>query len=73
MDQQIGVNIIERALRAPISTIVKNAGGEGAVICGYLSRGHRSSLSRTLGERDRQTLRELAALSNYRTLFGHSL
>jgi len=59
MDQQIGVNIIERALRAPISTIVKNAGGEGAVV--------------SLGERDRHTLRELAALSNYRTLFGHSL
>ncbi len=51
MDQRIGVEIIERALRAPISTIVKNAGGEGAVVCGYLSRGHRSSLSR----RERQT------------------
>jgi chaperonin GroEL (HSP60 family) len=32
MDQQIGVEIIERALRAPISTIVKNAGREGAVV-----------------------------------------
>ena len=36
MDQRIGVEIIERALRAPISTIVKNAGGEGAVVCGDL-------------------------------------
>jgi chaperonin GroEL (HSP60 family) len=52
MDQQIGVEFIERALRAPISTIVKNAGGEGAVVCGYLSRGHRSSLSLS---RERQT------------------
>ena len=72
MDQQIGVNIIERALRAPISTIVKNAGGEGAVVCGYLSSQGPPVLSLSR-ERDRQTLRELAALSNYRTLFGHSL
>jgi len=48
MDQRIGVEIIECALRAPISTIVKNAGGEGAVVYGYLSRGHRSSLSPSL-------------------------
>jgi chaperonin GroEL (HSP60 family) len=70
MEQRIGVEIIERALRAPISTIVKNAGGEGAVVCGYFSRGHRSSLSLSLS-RERETLRELAALSNYRTLFGY--
>lgn len=36
MDQRIGVEIIQRALRAPLSTIVKNAGQEGAVICGEL-------------------------------------
>lgn len=36
MDQRIGVEIIKRALRAPLSIIVKNAGEEGAVICGEL-------------------------------------
>lgn len=36
MDQRIGVEIIQRALRAPLSTIVKNAGEEGAVVCGEL-------------------------------------
>jgi len=38
MDQKIGVEIIQRALRAPLSTIAKNAGEEGAVICGELSK-----------------------------------
>jgi chaperonin GroEL len=36
MDQKIGVQIIERALKAPLVTIAKNAGEEGAVICGEL-------------------------------------
>eukprot|EP00518_Triparma_eleuthera_P002600 CAMPEP_0182453192 /NCGR_PEP_ID=MMETSP1319-20130603/358_1 /TAXON_ID=172717 /ORGANISM="Bolidomonas pacifica, Strain RCC208" /LENGTH=555 /DNA_ID=CAMNT_0024651091 /DNA_START=570 /DNA_END=2233 /DNA_ORIENTATION=- len=36
MDQRIGVEIIERALRAPISQIAANAGAEGAVVCGRL-------------------------------------
>ena len=38
MDQRIGVQIIQRALRAPISTIAKNAGVEGAVIVGNLTK-----------------------------------
>uniref|UniRef100_A0A7S2A4U9 Uncharacterized protein n=1 Tax=Ditylum brightwellii TaxID=49249 RepID=A0A7S2A4U9_9STRA len=38
MDQRIGVEIIQRALRAPISTIVSNAGEEGAVVCGELTK-----------------------------------
>merc|ERR1712021_4994 len=38
MDQRIGVQIIQRALRAPLSTIVTNAGEEGAVVCGELSK-----------------------------------
>lgn len=38
MDQRIGIEIIQRALRAPLSTIVKNAGEEGAVVCGELSK-----------------------------------
>jgi chaperonin GroEL len=37
MDQKIGVQIIQRALRAPLSTIAKNAGEEGAVVCGKLT------------------------------------
>merc|ERR1712157_486608 len=32
MDQRIGIEIIQRALRAPLFTIAKNAGEEGAVI-----------------------------------------
>lgn len=36
MDQKIGVDIIKRALKAPLMTIAKNAGEEGAVICGEL-------------------------------------
>merc|ERR1712137_475312 len=38
MDQKIGVDIIKRALRAPLSTIAKNAGEEGAVVCGNLTK-----------------------------------
>merc|ERR1712127_762653 len=36
MDQRIGVEIIQKALRAPLSTIAMNAGEEGAVVCGEL-------------------------------------
>jgi chaperonin GroEL len=38
MDQRIGVEIIQKALRAPLSTIAMNAGEEGAVICGELMK-----------------------------------
>jgi len=38
MDQRIGVEIIQRALKAPLATIVKNAGEEGAVVCGELMK-----------------------------------
>lgn len=38
MDQKIGVQIIQRALRAPLTTIAKNAGEEGAVVCGELTK-----------------------------------
>uniref|UniRef100_A0A7S1FWL1 Uncharacterized protein n=1 Tax=Corethron hystrix TaxID=216773 RepID=A0A7S1FWL1_9STRA len=37
LDQKIGVEIIQKALLAPMSTIVKNAGHEGAVVCGKLT------------------------------------
>lgn len=36
MDQKIGVDIVKRALKTPLSTIARNAGEEGAVICGEL-------------------------------------
>merc|ERR1739845_131850 len=36
MDQRIGVEIIQKALRSPLSTIVANAGEEGAVVVGEL-------------------------------------
>ena len=35
-DQQVGVGIVERAIRVPAQTIAKNAGKEGAVIIGKL-------------------------------------
>ena len=38
MDQRIGVEIIQRALKAPCATIAKNAGAEGAVVCGDLTK-----------------------------------
>merc|ERR1712238_33325 len=38
MDQRIGIEIIQKALRAPLFTIAKNAGEEGAVICGELTK-----------------------------------
>jgi len=38
MDQRIGVEIIQKALRAPLSTIAANAGEEGAVVCGELMK-----------------------------------
>ena len=36
MDQKIGVEIIERACRAPVKAIANNAGSEGSVIVGEL-------------------------------------
>mmetsp|Transcript_15588 Transcript_15588/g.20310 ORF Transcript_15588/g.20310 Transcript_15588/m.20310 type:complete len:578 (-) Transcript_15588:208-1941(-) len=38
MDQKIGVQIIKRALSAPMRCIAQNAGEDGAVICGELSK-----------------------------------
>lgn len=35
-DQRYGVEIVERAIRAPVIAIATNAGEEGAVICGEL-------------------------------------
>merc|ERR1712086_28978 len=38
MDQKIGIDIVMKALRAPLSTIAANAGEEGAVVCGELTK-----------------------------------
>ena len=38
MDQRIGVEIIQRALKAPVTTIAMNAGEEGAVVVGELTK-----------------------------------
>jgi chaperonin GroEL len=38
LDQRIGVEIIQKALRAPMSTIASNGGEEGAVIVGELTK-----------------------------------
>lgn len=35
-DQDLGIDIIRKAILAPVKTIVKNAGGEGAVVAGNL-------------------------------------
>jgi chaperonin GroEL len=35
-DQQVGIDIIRRALQAPIRQIVENAGGEGSIVVGKL-------------------------------------
>ena len=37
-DQKLGVEIVERAIRAPLMAITKNAGQEGAVVVGDLMK-----------------------------------
>mmetsp|Transcript_22816 Transcript_22816/g.53874 ORF Transcript_22816/g.53874 Transcript_22816/m.53874 type:complete len:574 (-) Transcript_22816:171-1892(-) len=38
MDQQIGVDIVMKALQAPMKQIATNAGAEGAVVVGHLTK-----------------------------------
>merc|ERR1712070_370346 len=38
MDQKIGIDIVMKALKAPLATIASNAGEEGAVVCGELTK-----------------------------------
>merc|ERR1712176_419224 len=38
MDQKIGIDIVMKALKAPLTTIASNAGEEGAVVCGELTK-----------------------------------
>jgi len=39
-DQTVGMNIVARALQVPAKAIIKNAGGEGAVVVGKLLEGN---------------------------------
>jgi chaperonin GroEL len=41
-DEQIGVNIVKRALEEPLRQIAANAGAEGAVIVGKVAEGKES-------------------------------
>ena len=50
MDQRIGVEIIEKALRAPITTIANNAGDEGAVVVGELMKNDDPSVGYNAAE-----------------------
>lgn len=40
-DQGLGVDIIRKAILAPVKTIVSNAGGEGAVVAGHLMSSYK--------------------------------
>ena len=44
MDQKIGVEIIERACRAPVRAIANNAGFEGSVIVGEMLKTTQSDI-----------------------------
>jgi chaperonin GroEL len=52
MDQKIGVEIIERACRAPVKAISNNAGHEGSVVVGELlkSATHETGFNAQSGE-----------------------
>ena len=52
MDQKIGVEIIERAMRAPIKAISNNAGYEGSVVVGELlkSKTHEKGFNAQTGQ-----------------------
>ncbi len=43
-DQQSGINIVKRALQAPLRQIAENAGVDGAIVVGKLDDGKSSSL-----------------------------
>jgi chaperonin GroEL len=42
-DQRVGIDIVRRALRAPVRQIVDNAGAEGAVVVGKLLEGKNTA------------------------------
>lgn len=43
-DQQVGVNIVKRALQAPLRQIAENAGADGAVVAGKLAESNNTTL-----------------------------
>jgi chaperonin GroEL len=43
-DQQSGINIVKRALQAPIRQIAENAGVDGAIVVGKLDEGNSTSM-----------------------------
>ena len=43
-DQRVGVDIIRRALQAPVRQIAANAGEDGAVIAGKLLEGDKTNI-----------------------------
>ena len=44
MDQRHGVEIVQRALKAPVTTIANNAGAEGAVVVGELLKAETAEM-----------------------------
>ena len=42
LDEVTGINIVARAIEAPLRTIVENAGGEGSVVCNKVMEGKRN-------------------------------
>ena len=43
-DQQVGINIVRRALQAPVRQIAENAGTDGAVVAGKLLEGNKKNV-----------------------------
>ncbi len=42
LDEVTGINIVTRAIEAPLRTIVENAGGEGSVVCNKVLEGKKN-------------------------------
>ncbi len=42
LDEVTGINIVARAIEAPLRTIVENAGGEGSVVCNKVLEGKKN-------------------------------
>ena len=51
-DEQIGVNIVRRALEEPLRMIAQNAGHEGAVVVGKVKEAKQANLGFDAGEED---------------------
>jgi len=42
LDEVTGISIVNRAIEAPLRTIVENAGGEGSVVCNKVMEGKKN-------------------------------